>query len=112
MSKTQALIDLAFAAVDWHDELCRNRVGQILPSKFVDAVAAFRKALDELAERDMILFALDRAGAPREDGVEYPPRLPPYEVTPLAPNVYEVRMNGRVFLCEYAASGWRITQRR
>ena len=112
MSQTQALIDLAFAAVDWHDELCRNRVGQILPSKFVDAVAAFRKALDELAERDMILFALDRAGAPRENGVEYPPRLPPYEVEPLGPKLYRVRMNGREFYCEHTASGWHITQRQ
>ena len=109
---TQALIDLAFAAVDWHETLRRRRMEHLCPQEFAGAVAAFKKVLEEPTEREMILYALDRAGAPREPGVNYPVRLPPYEVETFAPSLYRVRMNGREFYCEHTASGWRITQRQ
>ena len=110
--KTKAVIDLALAAVDWYDTLRQCNVEQICPPTFTAAVAAFVKALQEPTEREMVLFALDRAGAPREDGVDYPPRLPPFTVDFVAAGLFKVRINKKEFHCLHTADGWSITTRQ
>ena len=108
--QAQILIDLALAAVEWHDTLRRHRMDHICPPKFADAVNALEKALREPTEDEMILYALDRAVAPRAAGVECPTRMPPYELERLASNIYQLRMNGRTFRCEHSVAGWLILQ--
>ena len=105
-------MNLAFEAVDFHGTLRERHMVGICPPRFTAAVTAFLKEIDRLSERDMILFALDRAGAPREAGVDYPARIPPHEVELVTAKIYKVRMNGREFICEHTESGWHINQRQ
>lgn len=108
-TSTHAFVQLAFAAIDMHDTLCRLGLEGPAMRRFSHAVKEFIREIEQPGERERVLLALDRAGAPREPGMKYACRRPfNSEVEPLGHHVYRVRLDQHSYLCLFDGESWAV----